>query len=93
MKKPRRYQRALCSAAIAAGLALGSTAVVDAPLTEEAHAASLSDVIPEIPGVDPVIAQRIGTLIALLVILGIALPVVGTEGSSGAGGTLSLIHI
>lgn len=92
MKKPRRYQRAFCAAAIASGLALGSTAVVDAPLTEEAHAASFSDFIPEIPGVDPVIAQRIGTLIALLVILGIALPVVGTEGSSyapdgGTGGT------
>ena len=84
MKKPRRYQRALCAAAIATSLALGSTAVVDAPLTEEAHAASLSDFIPEIPGVDPVIAQRIGTLLALLVILGIALPVVGTEGSSYA---------
>lgn len=86
MKKPRRYQRALCAAAFAAGLALSSTAIVDAPLTEEAHAASLQDFVPELPGVDPVVAQRIGTLLALVVILGIALPVVGTEGSSAAPG-------
>ena len=84
MKKNRRLQRALCATAVATGLTFGSTAVVDAPLTEEAQAASLADYIPEIPGVDPVVAQRIGVLVALVAILGIALPIVGTEGSSVA---------
>lgn len=42
----------------------------------------LNGAFPQLPGVDPVVAQRIGVLIALIAVLGVALPIVGTEGSS-----------
>ena len=58
----------------------------------------LNGAFPQLPGVDPVVAQRIGVLIALIAVLGVALPIVGTEGSSkntapGGDYELSLIHI
>lgn len=42
----------------------------------------LNGAFPQLPGVDPVVAQRIGVLIALIAVLGVAIPIVGTEGSS-----------
>ena len=64
---------------------VGVLPATNASLAEEllkSRPRGLNGAFPQLPGVDPVVAQRIGVLIALIAVLGVALPIVGTEGSS-----------